>query len=296
MESERVCNCASIIEEDIILHLDTKPEIKGILDKTYNELVDDDIINFIKIMKDELGQVYSMFRYISEIRYIGRYAMEEEYLEESDFSYNIVKRHWYYDECPTTESITYIEEDVIQYEYDDYGIERTEHTLILSDEECLQGPKGNSLEYIITNYMTTYLFNKLSQEPINTKLRDILYIRDDDVLESLVSYLKNLIIVCINNDSNNWKGRNYYFYNIFGYPMYFDSKYKIIEYNNDSTSPSTLITILNNTKHLIDTNKFKLDYYNNFNGIIKGHPLASNGIYQEAKENQRKNALYNIII
>lgn len=295
MDSERTCNCFSIIEEDIILHLDTKPEIKIIIDKTYNELVEDDIINFIKIMKNELGQVNTMFRYISEIRYIGRYDMEEEYLEESNFSYNIVKRHWYYDECPTTESITYMEEDVVRYEDDEYGIESTEHTLILSDAECFQGIKGNSLERIITNCMITYFFNKLSQGPINTKLRDI---NDNDELDALCLYLKKEVIFWTNNFSNNWKGRNYYFYNIFGYPMYFDNEYKIIDYDNDTKSKSItdLITKLNNTKHLIDTNKFKLDYYYNFNGIIKGHPLASNGIYQEAKINQKNNAIYNIIV
>lgn len=272
------CSCLDEIEKDIIDYLDNKPEIKKILGK--DKLVVEDVICFIETMNKEILEINQYYCMKREIAIIRRSHMEEEYLDDANFPYSIHRRSWYNQTCPSYEEKTYIEEEVIRcdYGYDDYYVERNEYQDITS---CSINP---GIECMVSHCMKSYMYNKLSSGNIYSYLH--IFKNKSQELKDLLSKIENKITKNVDNliYSRQWKGTWYYFYRIFGFPIYFSEKYQIFDiYLTDSEKE--LYSQLNKTKHNVDISKCKKEYYHNFKGIIEGHPLAFNGIFQEGLQN-----------
>lgn len=280
------CSCLDEIEKDIIHYLDNKPEISQILEK--EKLDVEDVVCFIKTMNKEIWEINQYYGMKRELAIVRRSYMEEAYLDEANFPYNIHRREWFNTPCPSYEEEVYIEEEVIRGPYgnDDYYVEGNEYLDITS---CDINP---GIENIVLDCMESYMYNKLSSGIIHKYLH--YYIDTNQELKDLLSKIENKIthivdtLVC----SRNWKGSWYYFYRIFGFPIYFSEKYEI--YDIDLTdSEKELYEQLNKTKHNVDVSKCKKEYYHNFKGMIEGHPLAFNGIFQEGLQELQELECYN---
>lgn len=269
------CSCLDEIEKDVIQYLDNKPEIKVILEK--KTLAIEDVISFIKTMNLEIRDITQYYMMITEIRLINRSHMEEEYLDDVNFPYNIHRREWYSNPCPSYKEETYIEEEVQHgsYGYDDYYIDTYEYT---DNEACDIYP---GFDYMVIDCMKTYLYNKLSSGIIHKHLHK--YTDFDQELKDLLSKIENKITNIVDNQiySRQWKGSWFYFYQIFGFPKYFSKYYYIFDMYIGTNQEDKLIDFINQNKNNVDVSKCKKEYYHNFKGMIEGHPLASNGIFQE---------------
>lgn len=269
------CSCIDVIEEDVINYLDNKPEITEIQKKA--ELEVKDVIELIKLINFEILNIEIYYRMESEIEWIDRQHMKEEYLDEAGFPYNIHRRNWYNNPCPSYKEEIEVEEEVVRdsRNHDDYYIQNIEYTHV---ESCYHYPGFNT---IIIDCMKTYLYNKLSSGIINKYLH--YYIDTNKELKELLSAYEEKIAKSIDTYiySRKWKGSWFYFYKIFRFPKYFCSHYHIFDNYQDFKEENKLIKICNKNKNIVDISKCKKEYNNNFKAMIEGHPLASNGIFQD---------------
>lgn len=269
------CSCLDKIESDVICYLNDKPEIKEI--QTIDELGVEDIIRLIKLIDYEILNIKIYYKMKSELKLIGREAMDEGYLDEANFPYNIHRRNWYNYDCPSYKETIEVEEDIVRGSryYDDYYVENITYTNI---DSCDHYPGFKSM---IIDCMKTYLYNKLSSGNINKYLH--YYIDSNKELKELLSSYEEKIAKSSDKYvySHKWKGSWYYFYKIFRYPKYYSINYHIFDIYQDCKEENKLIKFTNQNKYIIDISKCKKEYTNNFKAMIEGHPLASNGIFQD---------------
>lgn len=268
------CSCLDEIEKDINTYLDTKPTIKEILQK--EELTAQDVIDFITLITLERRDVKQYYMMKGEIRLVNREEMEEEYLDDAGFPYNIHRRDWFNKPCPSYKEEIEVEEEIVQGRgVDDYYIESYEYTHI---ESCFHYP---GFKTIVLDCMKTYLYNKLSSGIIHKYLH--LFIDTNLQLQELISPLEEKLARIKDTEiySRLWNGSWFYFYRIFGFPKYFSKYYHIFDFYKGTKRENKLITEENKNKHKVDIEKCKLLFYSDFNSLISGHPMASNGIFQE---------------
>ena len=214
-----------------------------------------------------------------EIKRIDRESMEEEYLDDAGFPYNIHRRDWFSKPCPSYKEEIEVGEEVVRGSgIDDYYIDRYEYTHI---ESCFIYP---GFRAIVLDCMKTYLYNKLSSGIIHKYLH--LFINTNPQLQELISPLEEklartetlkFILVC---------GRVLVLLlSYFGFPKYFSKHYYIFDIHKGTKREDKLITEENKNKHKVDIEKCKLQFYCDFNSLISGHPMASNGIFQEGLQN-----------
>lgn len=268
------CSCLDEIEKDITSYLDSIPIIADILQK--KELSEQDVFDFIKIINSEISEIIQYYMMKGEIKRIDRESMEEEYLDDAGFPYNIHRREWFSKPCPSYKEEIEVEEDVVRGRgIDDYYIDRYEYIHI---ESCFHYP---GFRTIVLDCMKTYLYNKLSSGIIHKYLH--LFIDTNPQLQELISPLEEKLACTRDTEiySRLWKGSWFYFYRIFGFPKYFSKHYYIFDFYKGTKREDKLITEENKNKHKVDIEKCKLLFYSDFNSLISGHPMASNGIFQE---------------
>ena len=272
------CSCLDEIEKDIYTYLDTKPTIKEILQK--KELTEQDVIDFITLVTLERTEVKQYYMMKSEIRLVNRESSEEEYLDDAGFPYNIHRRDWFTKPCPSYKEEIEVEEEIVRGGgIDDYYIDSYEYTHI---ESCFHYP---GFRTIVLDCMKTYLYNKLSSGIIHKYLH--LFIDTNPQLQELISPLEEKLARTRDTEiySRLWKGSWFYFYRIFGFPKYFSKHYYIFDVDKGTKREDKLITEANRNKHKVDITKCKYEFYTDFGPRIRGHPKASNGIFQEGLQN-----------
>ena len=266
------CSCLDIIEADVCDYLDNKPKIKKILEK--QEPTSDDVFKFINLIQKEIADFNNYIHYKNMRRYNSPLISEEEHLSKAKFLYPAHLRKWYNMDCPSYTEEEYMEEELIRDGIDNYWIDTTYHTIRTS---CFVNPGTYPM---VKGAFRSYLFNKLCEGGMIVALHN--FSVDNQKHQDQLHYLENLLIEISERSiySRQWKGSNYYFYRIFGYPKYFCKKYFIYDVFVTDVEQK-IYDELNKTKHKVDISKCKKEYAYNFKAMIEGHPLASNGIFQE---------------
>ena len=266
------CSCLDIIEGDVYDYLDSKPKIKKILEKPFP--TPDDVSKFINLMQKEIADFNNYIHYKSSRRYTFPLISEEEHLSKAKFLYPAHLRKWYNMDCPSYSEEEYMEEELVRDGIDNYWIDVSYHTFKTS---CFKNP---GTYYMVKGGFLSYLFNKLCQNGMNDVLHD--FSVDNQKHQDQLHYLENILSESSDRSiySRKWKGSNYYFYRMFGYPKYFCKKYIVCDvFITDEEQQ--FHDQLNKTKHKVDISKCKKEYAFNFKAMIEGHPMATNGIFQE---------------
>lgn len=269
--TEYNCSCLDEIEKDITHYLDNRPEITKILGK--ENLDAEDVISFIKTMNEEIGEVIQYYRMKSELKLLRRSYMEEEYLDDANFNYNIHRRVWFDKPCPSSINEVDTEEDVMT-DGIDYYCTYNRYNYI---DSCDTYP---GIQNMIITCMETYMYNMLSSGIINKYLH--IYQETSEELMFLLKNLERQLATTLDYTiySRQWVSSWYYFYSIFKFPKYFSKYYIIYDYFKGTDKEDKLINTTNENKQIVDISKCKMEYNVNFKEIIKSHPLALNGKFQ----------------
>lgn len=198
--------------------------------------------------------------------------------------YNPFNTDWYKQGCLMSKNGKKHHEVYIDPCGIDYEDEIQEYEYI---ETCYNTP---GIITIIKSCFVSYLFNII----IEPKFKRI-FTRIINNNEALTNMIKKKLMVNFVSDNVkclSWKGSNYYFYQIFKYPLYLDVKYKLdtesidLEHSDNIDTHEALETIINHKKNIDTELKAHKLIYNykydiDFKAQIEYHPMASYGACYE---------------
>jgi hypothetical protein len=286
------CTCISNIELSVNNYLNDK-----FLDTLRNKWLANeiDVALFTSIIKFIIAETLN----VENMRYNLMYSAEDDIYEsynpdfndnidsankEQDTHYNPFNTEWYKQGCLMSKKGNKKHEVYI----DPCGLnmedEFQEYEYI---ETCYNTP---GIITIIKSCFVSYLFNIIIEPKFKKIFTQII-----NNHESLTNMIKKKLMVDFKSDNVKclaWKGSNYYFYQIFKYPLYLDVKYKVdsesIDLDNSNTidSHEALEKIINKKKELTQQLKehisiYNYKYDNDFTTQIEYHPMASNGACYE---------------